>query len=322
MMKFKSWGQPLPSDDQEAIEFDLKDLTDYEFKYDLGLAPDFEVAGLDESNTYEKLEVEVTDEMIEKALTDAQKRLGKQSNPEDDIQETDVVKFSSRELQDGAVKEEGVESEFSLMLDKATEEAKELLLTKKKGDTFEYNIFQLEQDVEADFVRKYYLNLGEADADLEVGENFELTIEEVNRMTPAELDQEFFDQFFGEDKVKDEAEAREEITKVIKDSFNGSAESLFFRQVQDRLLEENQPELPHNFLKRWIMLTNENISEEQVEKEYDSFAKNLTWTLIKSKLSKQFEIKIEEEDIKNAFRLQIQSYFRWWSFLWRRCFPG
>ena len=47
-------GQPLPSEDQEQIEFDLKDMSDYVFKFDLGIAPEFEVEGLDKKNSFQK----------------------------------------------------------------------------------------------------------------------------------------------------------------------------------------------------------------------------------------------------------------------------
>ena len=40
-------GQPIPNDDSPKFDIDVRDLQDYEFKFDVGIAPEFEVQGLE-----------------------------------------------------------------------------------------------------------------------------------------------------------------------------------------------------------------------------------------------------------------------------------
>ncbi|MBK7869622.1 MAG: hypothetical protein IPJ74_02535 [Saprospiraceae bacterium] len=67
--------------------------------------------------------------------------------------------------------------------------------------------------------------------------------------------------------------------------------------------------MPDGFLKRWLKAANEKLSEETIEREYETFSKNLKWTLLKNKLSKHFEIEITEQDIREAFAQRVREYF-------------
>lgn len=295
-------GQPIPSDSQEPIDFDTKELIDFVFKFDLGIAPEFEVKGLDDS--FEKLAVEVADEMIAEDLESLRKRLGERIHPEDDIQDNDIIKFSAKEK--GT--EEGLETEFSILMSSITEAAQKQLLPLKKGDSIDLNVFELEVDRNEEYVRKYLLNLKDDD-EREVNADFECTIIEVSRVAPAELNQDFFDQAFGEGEVSSEEEAREKIKEGINSYYDTQAEALLSRDIQEKLIEANELELPNEFLKRWMKASNEGVSEEVIEKEYPNFSKNLQWSLIRSKLAKEHEVKVEEGDVMDYFRNSIRNYF-------------
>ncbi|MCO6478063.1 MAG: trigger factor [Phaeodactylibacter sp.] len=302
-------GQPLPSESQEPVSFELKGLEDYTFKFDLGLAPEFEVEGVGPENTFEKIEVEVSEEMVDEELEAARKRHGERKFIEEDIRENDMAKLSAKELDGDEIKADGVESEFSLLVSSISDaEAKEQLLNGKKGDTFRFNLFDLEEDKDEKYVRKYFLELSDDD-DREVGRHYEVTVEEVSRIEPAELNQEFFDKFFGEGEVSSEEEAREKIRGQIEKFYNNQSEALLFRDMQEKLMEINKPELPESFLKRWMKASNENLTDEIIEKEYDNFAQNLQWSLIRSKLVKRFDIKVEREEVLETLKNRVRSYF-------------
>ncbi|MEN0003074.1 MAG: trigger factor [Bacteroidota bacterium] len=300
-------GQPIPTEDSEALDLNPREMEDYEFKFDVGLAPEFTLDGLAPIHSYTKYVLAVTDEMIDEELKNLQKRFGERIQPEDDIQENDIVTFDAKEMEGDALKEEGHEAEFSLLVNNiSNEEIKEQLLTLKKGDRLSVNIFELEGETE-DYARKYLLKL--EDDDQEVNERFELEITEVGRVVDAELDQEFFDTAFGEGNVASEEEAREELKKGIQGSYEGQAKALLSRDLQDRLLELNELEFPEAFLKRWMLTTNEETTEEAIEKDFDNFKKNLSWTLIRNKITQQFELKIEMVDIQKRAAIQMQSMF-------------
>ena len=319
-------GQPLPSEDQEGIEFDLKEMQDYEFRFDLGITPEFEVEGVSEDDEYEKLEVVPKEEEIEKQLNDLRRQHGEQVQVEDGAQDEDIIKLKATKLADGGIPEtDGPEGEFSLLVSRiGNEDIKADVLGKKPGESFRANLLQLEEGTDEAYVRKYYLQLeeeeeeqeegegegeGEEKQDIELDTPWELTIQEITRLAPAELDQEFFDAVFGEGEVEDEAAAREKIKEGLKANYNNQAEALLFRDFQDRLMEKNDIDLPDDFLNRWIIASNENVDPEQVKKEYPLHAKNIKWSLIKGKLNKRFDLKIEEAEIRNAFANRVRGYF-------------
>jgi len=305
----KILGQPLPAPDQEPQDFDLKTFQDYVFKFELGLAPDFEVEGADENTTFEKMVLEPSDEMIDEDLQAARKRSGERKAVEDKIIDNDMVKLEVVELKGDTPKEGGLTSEFSLLVGQNTyEDLQQTLSDKKQGDKLKVNIHQIEEGRDEDYARKYYLNLEDGD-DREFNDEFEATIKEVTRIAPAELDQAFFDQTYGEGEVSSEEEAREKISEQIKGFYNSQAEALMSRDIQEKLLELNTMDFPEAFLKRWMKANNEEVDEETVEKEYESFEKNLQWSLIRNKLVARFEIEVNNDDIVEAARRRIRQYF-------------
>ncbi len=306
-------GQPLPTPDQESIDFDTKNLEDYEFRFEIGMAPEFELQGIGKEKTFTKDQIQISEETIDRQIERIQRQNGETTHPEEDIREGDLLKLSVRELQDGAPKEEGLTSEFSVALDTMTETYQQEFLKKKKGDTLTIDIFELEENTETDYVRNYFLNL-EEDDDRKVGNQFEATIQEVNRIQPAELNQELFDQVYEEGEISSTGELRERICKDIAQQYQQQIEALLFRDIQEYLMEENNIDLPHDFLKRWLQASNEDHSAEDIEAQYDNFAQNVRWSLIKGKLVKKYGLEADETDIKAMLAERVRGYFSGSSF--------
>ena len=55
--KLNILGNPIPAEDQVIFDFDTKSLETFEFKFDIGLAPDITVKGVDPSDSYESIVV-------------------------------------------------------------------------------------------------------------------------------------------------------------------------------------------------------------------------------------------------------------------------
>ncbi|MDX2415641.1 MAG: hypothetical protein QNK33_10660 [Bacteroidales bacterium] len=77
-------------------------------------------------------------------------------------------------------------------------------------------------------------------------------------------------------------------------------------------IEKTPFDLPEDFLKRWLIQVNKELSKEEIDKDFESFLKDLRWQLIRNKIGEQKEIKIEEEDLmaeaRNFTRMQFQQY--------------
>lgn len=304
-------GQPLPSEEQKPQDIDVKNMGDYEFKFDLGITPEFEVEGADESATYDKMVVDITEEMVEEDLQATRKRKGEREKVEDDtVKDNDMVKLKAVELEGDAPKADGIETEFSILISDNTNEAvKEALKEKKAGDSLRLdNINEIEEGRDEAYARKYYLNLDEED-DRDYNEAFEATIEEVNRIAPAEMDQQFFDEAFGEGEVSSEEEARVRLREQKAHFYNRQAEALVSRDIQERLIEQNEIEFPEAFLKRLMKANSDGMTDEIVDKQFDSFRESLKWSLIRNKLTERFGIELTENDIINAAKQRIMNYF-------------
>lgn len=304
--KLNVLGQPIPSDEQPDIDFDIKELKDFVFVFDIGLSPDFEVQGLDDKLSMNV--VEVPEETVTEEVEMARRRFGSEIFPEDSIEENDLVTLHAVELDGDNIKEKGWETGFSVLVKLLNDEVKADLLTKKVGDTFRFDVYTIEKDKDEKHVRKYLLNL-DPEEEKEIGNFFEGTIEKVSRIESAPLDQDFFDKFMGEGAVSSEEEVREKIRESISSHYNQQTKNLLFREIMDHLMEKNRLELPEEFLKRWIKLNNENATDEVIADEFDAFSDNLRWNLIKEKLEVKFDVKVEAEDIKRGFKNRIATYF-------------
>lgn len=307
-------GQPLPAEDQQKFSFKISDPEpEYAVNYEVGFVPAFDIKGLDNGASYERLTVSNLDELAEEDLQYARKRMGKRSSPEDGIEDNDIVRIAAREQESetGGDKAGGWETTMTIFMKSiANEDIKAQLLKSKKGDTLRFNARALENHEKEEMHRKYILNLEESDT-REVGDWFEGTIEEVSRVQDADLDEEFFKGYFGEGKVSNVDEAKEQLKQGILQFYDVRSNAMLMRSFQERLLAENPVELPEKFLKRWLRFSNENkLSDEQIANEFPAFAENLRWTLLRDKVKEMGNVEVTPEELHEEFARRVRSYFQ------------
>jgi trigger factor len=110
-------GDPLPSESQEMIDFDVNNLGSFTFDFDLGLSPDITVKGAASTDSYTHYDITLTDEIVNEEIEVARKRQGSQEEVAEDIKEKDILKIQAIELENGLPKEGGHETDFTLMTD-------------------------------------------------------------------------------------------------------------------------------------------------------------------------------------------------------------
>ncbi len=298
-------GQPLPNVEQENIYYNIFNDSAYTFKFDIGYTSDVEIKGLD--HVFELQKVQAADESIEKQLLTLRNRIGGLQPVDGPVTEEQMLTIHASEVVNGTIKAEGVQSEFSLWISQLDEVAKSQFVGKQKNDQLTIDIQTLHPDKEEAFIRQRYFNTLEEAKNLPT--TFQLTITDIKANVLAELNQAFFDQAFGPEAVQTEDEAKSKIKGEIEKQIGHQADALLFRNIQDYLLKANKQDFPDSFLKRWLKTQNERLSDEKLDADYPDFTQNLTWTIIREKLVKQFEIKVEQADIKVRIRQQIMSYF-------------
>ncbi len=305
--KLRILGNPLPIDDNTASDFNVNEKKTYDFKYELGLAPEFELQGVDGKSGFEIYEVEVSDEDIAKEIEQQQKRLGNSELlTEGAIEEKDLLKLQIEELDGKKIKEGGISKEIFQAVDLIKDKKlNKKFASAKIGDSFDFDIFKLEDRDEKE-IKKIILGVEE---DAEIGSKFKGTILEARRQTEAELDQAFFDKLLGPDVVTSEAELKAELGDRISEQWGNVVDNRFLKSAQEQLLEKNAFDLPDVFLKKWLKIQDKELTDEKLEESYDVFAKDLKWTIIKGKLQELFDVDVTQEDLLNHFKEQVEQYF-------------
>jgi trigger factor len=74
-----------------------------------------------------------------------------------------------------------------------------------------------------------------------------------------------------------------------------------------KLLEVTALSLPEEFLKKWLVDANKDeVSPEQVEKEFGQFADTFRWQLIENHLIKSHDLQVSQEEVNS----HLETYFR------------
>ncbi|MGH1338550.1 MAG: trigger factor [Aureispira sp.] len=305
-------GNPIAIEDKD-LNIQISKPANYEFKFEVGLAPQFEVQGLSADNKLPFYDIAVTEEAVTEEIEKVRRKhsQGFQNNITD-VQEEDMLAISLQELDaEGTIKADGVvkEETFLALRDLANDSLKEDLLTATIGDTFDFDIFTIENK-EASYIRKHVLAI--EDEAKEINNQFRLTIKEIKRVDKAELNEAFFKQLFPDEEIADEAAFREKVKSEIYKGYKQSSLNHYSNLVFDFLLENNQLDLPLDFLKKWLSENNPEITEEFfVSKDFEAFIKNTNWSLIREKLAEQYEIQVNYQDVEDMTRSEILGYFNY-----------
>ncbi|GAB3202358.1 trigger factor [Pontibacter aydingkolensis] len=290
----KLLGEPLPEPNHSDIDWDNQ--KQFEFNYSVGLLPDFNLP-LDKS--VEGYAIEVDKKTIDEAYENLKRQFGKTVNPET----SEEGDFISGELKQ-------VDGEFqskTLIPTTRVVEGKDQFVGVKEGDVIKFDIRKAFGDDNAALAHVTGLSK-EVVADLN-GE-FEFTVDKINRTEAAELNQELFDKLFGKDEVKTEEEFDAKIRETIKENYEREADNLLYRNIIDTLVDNVNVELPTEFFKRWIQVTNEGkLTAEQIEENFDKYVRELKWSMIKNKVVEENELKVSNEEVVNATKEKMLAQF-------------
>jgi len=306
--KLEILGQPLPQLENER-EFKWDNTDEFEFDYELGLAPAFDV-NISSKDKFTEYVIKADQETLESRIKNIRRSYGKMTNPEvaaeGDVLYAELVQLGA----DGAVFEDGITNTATLRLDLIKDEAiLKTLVGVKKDDVVTVNLVKALDDHAA--VAKA-LNISEEDA-ADLQSEFQLTVKNVNRLEESDLNQEFYDKIFPDGSVTDEAAFRAKITEEVEGMFKQDAERKLSNDIYEDLLKKHTFELPDEFLRRWLKATNEKLTDEELAEGYDDFAKNLKWTLIENKIIKDNSIEIKYEDVVQAAKAKLDAQFKMYS---------
>lgn len=300
-------GEPLPNEEKQPdIDFDT--MEDFEFVFDIALAPeiDVKVTAKDKVNYYT---IEVTDEMVDEQVKMYTQRNGKYEKVES-YESGDMLKGLIAELdENGNTKEGGIRAEGSVILPSymKSDAQKANFEGAKVNDVLTFNPNEAYDGHEVEISSLLHI---EKNAAAGVKSNFSYQVEEITRFVYGELNQELFDQIFGENVVKTEEEFRVKIKEGLAARFVADSDYKFLIDARKMLVEKaGKVEFPDEQLKRIMLLNNKDKGQEYVDEHYDKSIEELTWHLIKEKFVKEYELKVEQLDLVNMAKETTRAQF-------------
>ena len=300
--KIEIFAQPLPLDSQLA-NMDFNKPTDYDFSFEIGLKPSFEIKTKDIK--VKRYQVKVTPEMIQNEVERIQTRQGKMTEPETAETEENVLNVSFIESdKEGNEIEGGIKKDNSLLIKYFAAATRKKLIGSKKDDS---QIIQLKKAFEDKELEVIIGDLGITKE--ESDKYFKLVITKVGLVEKANLDEALFLASYPNQEIKTEEAFRAAIQKDIEGYYEQQARIQIHDQIYHSLIEHTPMEFPTAFLKRWLQQGGEKQrSLEEAEKEYPVFQDQLKWTLISGQLMTAQKIEVVAEDLKDFAKQQLMSY--------------
>ncbi len=303
-------GNPLPDNDKSK-EIDWDNQSEFEFHYEIGLAPEINI-NFNDPIPVEYHKIKVEDSILNETIEDIQKRNGDFINPETS-EEGDVLFGEFTELDgENNVLEDGLKNKSNLYIQYIKDEqTKAELIGKKPEDSI---LLDLVKSVENETEMATMLGVKKEELE-QYGKNYKFTIERISRVNPVELNKELFDKVAPDKDIQDEAGFREFISEQLQKQYQADVDKNFKNEAVKAILAKANLDLPEEFLKRWLIESNtdnKEITPEQVEKEFVTLAESFKWQLIENYLIKEYKIEVKHEEVseylKNYMRQQLRQY--------------
>jgi len=304
--KIEIIGNPLPIVEQEPL-LDLDESKTYTFKFEIAYSPSFNL-DIDKNKTFELHRFIPDAKFIDEQIAEYQKRLGEKIEREISSK-GDTLTGVLRELDEqGEPKENGLEALASTITfdDIKDEQYQALFIDKKVGDVV---VFEPKKAIANETVLAALLRI---DKNLisNFSDEFSFTIERIETVQPAEVNQAFFDKLFGENIIDSEEALRERIKNDTIAHYEKDAQNRFFNEVVENLINTLSFNLPEDFLKRWLISANrEHVDVNDINENFDKYERGLRWQLIEGRIIDEFKLNVSEEDVVNHFYQEYMNYF-------------
>ncbi len=299
----KVLGDPLPNNELTP-DMDLDNQDTFTFAFDIAVAPEFD-AKLNGHNKLTQYVITVTDEMVDKQVNSYAERFGEYVDAEE-VQDGDMLKGLLTEQKEGGIVKEDAVLMPAYMKDDAQ---KALFQGAKKGDVVTFNpaaAYGSEVEVSS------LVGISKEEAK-DLTSDFTFEIKTITRHQPAAIDGELFAKVYGENNVKDEADFRARVKAEIEANMAEDAKYKFGLDAKAAVMKKMEGlQFPESFLKRWVLATNEKMTQEELDKDFPAMLEELKWHLAKDQLMKAFEVKVEKEDVeayaREVARMQFMQY--------------
>ena len=130
---------------------------------------------------------------------------------------------------------------------------------------------------------------------------------------PCKVDAELFAKVYGKEAPKNEKEFRARVKEDIEHSLAEESKYRFGVDAKAAVLKKMENiAFPEDFLKRWVLATNEKMTQEELDKDFPKMIEELKWHLAKDQYMKEFKIDVQKEEVeafaKRVAKMQFMQY--------------
>jgi trigger factor len=302
--KINVLGQPLPNIEKSS-NVDFRTQKEFDFFFDIGLAPEVNIA-LSKDIKVPNYIISIDDKELDKAVEDVKVRFGEDENPEI-AEEGDAFQGKFIEIDaDGNTIEGGVENDGFLKFDDIKlETIQKMFVGTKIGDTVNFNLLNAvkEESKVASLLNRH------DEGDEKLKSDYRFTIEKVVRTHAAEIGEDLYKKVFPTQEIKSEEEFRAALSKDMSTHYERDTDRQFLADTVKELIKIANIDLPDEFLKRWLLESNDGkITKEQIDEQYDSYARTFRWQLLEGELLKEHAeaMQVKDEEIRG----KVAAYFQ------------
>lgn len=291
-------GDLMPSEKQGELDFDNG--TDFEFVFQIGLAPEIDLA-LSKKNSVTKYVIEPNDDMRKGFRSNYMRRFGK-------LVDVDVVVEDEALTGTLTQGDEKIEDAYVGLIS-MDEAARKPFIGKKVGDSIEVDVNEIYKTPS-----QRASILGVKEAELEgMDPKYTFTITQIRKFAEPEMNEEFFKLAFPAGDVTTAAQFDAKIDEQVRAELAKETDFKFTADLRKYLLEKTSLTLPEEFLKNWLYNVNEGkFSMEEIEKEFPQFLDMIRWDMIRRKVMKDNNLEITQDDVKAEAKevamMQFQYY--------------
>ena len=180
---------------------------------------------------------------------------------------------------------------------------KKVFLNAKVGDSLKLNVSKIFKDE-----NELHQITGIEKEKLNEVDEIDFKINELNKNEKAETNNDFFKKVYPNETIKSLNEFKNKIKEDIEKQFVNQSDQKFLNDVTDSFIKETKISLPEDFLKRLMKLNSkEEISNEDIEKEYSNSENGIKYQLIEEKLLIENDIQINADSIKEFATKMIKN---------------
>jgi trigger factor len=302
--KLNILGYPLPNPEKSTtIDFDTQ--KDFDFYFDIGISPEFEFE-LSEEIKVPYYTIKVTAKEVDKAINDVKLRFGEEEHPEK-AEITDALQGRFTEVdENGEVINDGIKNDGYIRIeDVKLKTIQNKLVGSKIGDEVVINLMKAFKD---ESKVKSLLNLHDG-PDNKLSADYEYEVTSVIRVQEAKVNEDLFKKVYPNDDIKEEKAFKTKVKADLSAHYSRDTDRQFLADTINEVIKANDLQLPDEFMKRWLLENNKDkMTREQLDEQYDSYAKTFKWQLIESKLQEQLgdEIKVSENEVRD----KVKAYFK------------